>query len=109
LLPGQAVHDHVILLPGIFLLVHDWRKTSLNWIQRFLLATAIAVVLWPWAAAFALVILRPLLSPETFYSKAVFALPLRTTAALPFVVLGLLALKTRHEERGGSAAPFVQT
>jgi hypothetical protein len=47
--------------------------------------------LWPYTAAFSLVVLRPLLNPELFASKAVFVLPLRTAAAFPFVVLGLLA------------------
>ena len=100
LLPGQAVHDHVILLPGIFLLSGRWREMSSSWIQKILLATAAAILLWPWIASAGLIALRPLLSHQQFYSKAVFALPLRTAAAFPFVVLGLLALALR----GASAA-----
>jgi hypothetical protein len=41
-------------------------------------------------------VLRPLLSHRLFYSKAIFALPLRTAAVFPFVVLGLLAVAIRR-------------
>ena len=61
-------------------------------IFRALLVVGVAVLLWPWVAALGLIVLRPFLSPKQFYSEAVFALPLRTAAAFPFVVLGLLAL-----------------
>jgi hypothetical protein len=95
LLPGQAIHDHVILLPGIFLLACRWREMSASWIQKILLAIAAGLLLWPWFASAGLIALRPLLSHQQFYSKAIFALPLRTAAAFPFVVLGLLALALR--------------
>ena len=95
LLPGQAIHDHVILLPGIFLLAYHWREMSSSWIQKMLLATAAGLLLWPWFSSAGLIALHPLLSHQQFYSKAIFALPLRTAAAFPFVVLGLLALALR--------------
>lgn len=118
LLPGQAIHDHVILLPAIFLLVRKntdrsvgFSRTSSistnwlaknwfgkNWIGKTLLAAGIAIVLWPWMSAFSLIALRPLLAHDVFYSKAIFALPLRTAAAFPFVVLGLLTLALRGME-----------
>jgi hypothetical protein len=95
LAPGQAVHDHVILLPAIFLLVSRERLCNAGAIFRWLFAVGVAVVLWPWLAAACLTALRPFLRPEVFYSEAVFALPLRTAAALPFVVIGLLVLAHR--------------
>jgi hypothetical protein len=95
LLPGQAIHDHVILLPGIFLLACRWRELSIGWTRRALFLIGVGILLWPWFAAFALVVLRPLLTHQQFYSKAIFALPLRTAAVFPFVVLGLLALARR--------------
>jgi glycosyl transferase family 87 len=91
LLPGQSVCDHVILLPGIFVLACRRELHFSTRMSRALLAIGIAVLLWPYTAAFSLVVLRPLLNPELFASKAVFVLPLRTAAAFPFVVLGLLA------------------
>jgi hypothetical protein len=95
LAPGQAVHDHVILLPAIFLLVSRERLRNTGAIFRWLFAVGAAVVLWPWVTAACLIGLHPFLRPEVFYSKAVFALPLRTAAALPFVVIGLLVLAHR--------------
>jgi hypothetical protein len=95
LLPGQSVCDHLILLPGIFLLAcrNELHKSSR--IFRALFALGGAVVLWPWLAAAVLIVLHPFLPPEVFYSKALFVLPLRTAAPFPFVVLALLVVAIR--------------
>jgi lysylphosphatidylglycerol synthetase-like protein (DUF2156 family) len=95
ILPGQSVCDHVILLPGIFLLGSAKEPQRRSPIFRALLAIGAGVLLWPWIASAALIALHPFVSPEHFYSKAVFALPLRTAAAFPFVVLGLLTMARR--------------
>jgi hypothetical protein len=90
LLPGQAVYDHVILLPGILLLLqhaHEFWKARR--VPRTLLAVGALVLFWPWAAAFALIMVRPWLATDHF-SNGLLALPLRTAAALPFAVLVLL-------------------
>jgi len=109
LLPGQSVHDHVILLPGIFLLASRQRPQGSSPIFRALLAVGVSLLLWPWASALALIVLRPFLTPELFYSKAIFVLPLRTAAAFPFVVLALLIMalraKSRHSAQLLSASP----
>jgi hypothetical protein len=96
LLPSDGFQDHVVLLPGIFLVSSQWKELSTNWTYRALLATAAAVLLWPWLAAFGLIASRLLLTHQELYSKAVFALPLRTAAVFPFVLLGVLALRLRH-------------
>lgn len=101
LLPGQAVYDHVILLPGILLLARRWRTFSSSPILKGLLATGTILLLWPWFASLTLIVLHPLLTHDQFYSTPVLSLPIRTAAAFPFVVLGLLALAMRrapHEE-----------
>jgi hypothetical protein len=98
LVPGQSVCDHVILLPGIFLLMRERTERPFGWVETILFAAGAALVLWPWVTAFILIVLRPFLSSDVFYSKAVFALPLRTTAAFPFVVLGLLTLALRRTQ-----------
>jgi hypothetical protein len=98
LLPGQAVYDHVILLPGIFFLASRSQPHYSSRIFRALLAIGIAVLLWPWIAALGLIVLRPVLSSELFYSRAVFVLPLRTAVPFPFVVLALLIVKYRARE-----------
>ena len=99
ILPSQGFHDDVILLPGIFLICYRWRELASTWTHKALLVIAAAVLLWPWLAAFALIVLRPLLAAPAFYSKAVFALPLRTAAVLPFVLLAGLALSLRPTRR----------
>jgi hypothetical protein len=99
LLPGQSLCDQVILLPGILLLACRDEVQSLTPVVRALLAIGIVVLLWPYFAAVGLIALRPFLSPELFGSKAVFVLPLRTAAAFPFVVLGLLTLALRGTMR----------
>jgi hypothetical protein len=94
LLPGQSVCDHVILLPGIFLLAR-YRGRDSSRVFRTLIGIGTAVLLWPYVSAFGLIVLRPVLRPEIFSSKAVFVLPLRTAASFPAVVLGLLVLAAR--------------
>lgn len=96
LLPGQAVYDHLILLPAILLLVRD-RSTlrDAGPVPRALLRIGGIVLFWPWIAAFTLIVLRRWIAPATFYSTAVFSLPLRTAASLPFAVLVLLSWTMR--------------
>jgi hypothetical protein len=102
ILPGQAVYDHVILLPGIILLVR-YRRVLLDAgrVLRLLLAIGGLVLFWPWIAAFILIVLRPWIAPATFNSTALFSLPIRTAASLPFAVLGLLASMLRAQGRAG--------
>lgn len=96
ILPGQAIYDHLILLPGILLLVR-YRGYFLDGglVPRTLLLVGALVLFWPWIAAFALILLRPWLALADFNSTAIFALPVRTAAPLPFAVLALLAWTTR--------------
>jgi hypothetical protein len=95
-LPGQAIYDHVILLPGILLLLRFWRELrDAGRVPRTLVTIGALILCWPWVAAFGLITLRPWLAPNTFNSTAVFALPIRTVASLPFAVLALLAYAMR--------------
>jgi hypothetical protein len=96
LLPGQAIYDDVILLPGIFLLIryrHQLRGAGR--IPRALVAIGVLVLFWPWAAAFLLLVMRPLLPSRIFESSAIFSLPIRTAASLPFTILILLVYAMR--------------
>lgn len=91
LLPGQAVYDHLILLPGILMLARYWNEIrSAGPAPRALQSAGVIVLLWPWIAAFGLIVLHPWLAPSTLNSTAILSLPLRTAASLPFVVLALL-------------------
>jgi hypothetical protein len=105
LLPGQAIYDHVILLPGIFLLLRNWRELrAAGPVPRTLVVIGALILFWPWAAACALIALRPLLSVQFFYSTAVFPLPIRTAASLPFAVLALLAYAKKINLAGNQKA-----
>lgn len=96
ILPGQAVYDHLILVPGILLLVRYRNQLrDAGRVSRTLLAIGGLVLFWPWIAAFALILLRPLLAPSIFNSTAIFALPIRSAASLPFAVLALLVWTRR--------------
>jgi Glycosyltransferase family 87 len=95
-LPGQAIYDHLILLPGILLLVrYRSELREAGPVPRALQSAGLLVLLWPWIAAFAVILLHAGLAPATFNSMAILSLPIRTAASLPFVVLALLAWTLR--------------
>ncbi|MGH9497328.1 MAG: hypothetical protein ACRD3B_20190, partial [Candidatus Sulfotelmatobacter sp.] len=103
ILPGQAVYDHLILLPAILLLVRHRRSLMTSRpASRVLLVVGAFVLFWPWIAAFGLLTLRPLLAPATFDATAVFSLPIRTAASLPFATLALLAWLWRTSSASNS-------
>ena len=106
LLPGQAVYDHIILLPGILILARDRHAHGhLRLPTRALRTIGATVFFWPWVAAFAMVLARLFMTPEHFHSLFVLALPIRTAASLPFVVLALLALTARSSTRPFAMSP----
>lgn len=96
ILPGLAIYDHLILLPGILLLFR-YRKflEEAGRIPRIIERLGVLILFWPWITAFALICLRPILSASIFHSTAVLSLPIRTAASLPFVMLALLILMWR--------------
>ena len=104
LLPGHAVYDHLILLPGIFVLATKWRRSPENWAMRAMLITAVGTLVWPWLAAIVLIPIHSLLARREFYSMSILALPLRLAAGLPFIVLALLALAYRSTSRRAKEA-----
>jgi hypothetical protein len=105
LLPGQAIYDHVILIPGILLVFRNSRRLlQAGQVPRALLVAGALVLAWPWISAFVLLILRPWLSPATFYATPVFALPIRTAASLPVAVLALLGWTWRISPERPAAA-----
>jgi hypothetical protein len=92
LLPGQAIYDHIILIPAILLLLRYSRELAkAGRIGRALLVSGSLVLAWPWVSAFVLLVIRPWLSPDTYYAVPIFALPMRTAASLPFAAVILLA------------------
>ncbi len=92
ILPGQAIYDHLNLLPGVLLLVrYRDQLLAAGRVPRILLSIGALILLWPYAAAFALILLSPWLASAIFDSLPVFLLPIRTAASIPFAVLALLA------------------
>jgi hypothetical protein len=99
LLPGHAVYDHLILLPGVLLLGMTWRRLPGNWAMKAMLITALGTLLWPWFASILLIPIHSVLARSEFYSMSILGLPLRMAAGLPFIVLALLALAHRSNSR----------
>jgi hypothetical protein len=93
LLPGQAVYDHILLLPGVLLLLRVEAESVLrNGVGRFTLALTGAAIGWHWIAALAVVAMSLFAGS---LSDAWVLLPIRTAAAIPFAVLACLGLLLR--------------
>ncbi len=91
LLPGHAVYDHVVLLPGVILIVLSWRNFAASRPFRVILAITALAVFWPWISAPIVIALRPML-PHDLFISTVLTLPIRTAASIPFGVCALLGL-----------------
>jgi len=106
LLPGHAVYDHVVLLPGILLIALSWRGfAASSRLFRVLLAVTALAVFWQWIFAPLVIAMRPILSHQLFVSVAL-ALPIRTAGSIPFGVfalLGLMKWREMHTSLPGSA------
>jgi hypothetical protein len=91
--PSFAPYNHVLLLPGVFLIAAAWRDFwSRNWPTRAAFAVSTLVVFWPWLASCGL-LLASLFLPAGSVQQA-WSAPLRHILLIPVVVLGLLALCT---------------
>jgi hypothetical protein len=101
ILPGQAVYDHIVLLPGILIAAWTWRSAAASSRPfRVVLALTALALFWQWIAVFPLLAIKPFLSPETFFSNPVLLLPLRTAASVPLAVSAVLGYLMAHVLRG---------
>ncbi|HUK23093.1 MAG TPA: glycosyltransferase family 87 protein [Terriglobales bacterium] len=101
LLPEHAVYDHLILLPGIMLAMQSRRQiASGSAVSRGVAALAVAVIAWPWLAA-PVVLAMKVAAPAS--AAAILFLPVRTAAAIPFVVLALLFITIRNAQSPAQA------
>lgn len=92
---GDAVYDHVLLLPVILALVEIRQPEGAGtFISSSLGAIAIAAILWPYLSATAVVIWS-FFDPAGAHREFFGLLPLRTTASIPFVLVALLGLRLR--------------
>jgi hypothetical protein len=97
---GNAVYDHVLILPAILLLVSQgrsiWRGSVM---MRVLLGTCVAVFAWQWVCA-SVVVFAEFVWPKLITSGGVLSAPLRTQPSMPFAVLALLALRMVDSFKG---------
>lgn len=103
-LPGQAIYDHTILLPGIFLiLIHRQELSAAGRVSRILLHLGALLLFWPWIMSPVVLILRHWIRSAVSYSS-LLALPIRSAAPLPFAVLALLWWTSRLSGANSAAA-----
>jgi Glycosyltransferase family 87 len=103
LLPGQAVYDHVVLLPGILLTIWKWRPVAAT-SRAFgvvLLAGALALF-WQWIVVVPLLALRYFLSPAQFFSSGLYLVPYHAAASVPLAVAAVLGYLIRAAMRAGT-------
>ena len=92
LLPGHAVYDHIVLLPGVLLIALSWRSVAASsHLFRVLLGATALALFWQWILAPVVIAMRVIVSPDLFIST-VLTLPIRTAGSIPFGVLALLGL-----------------
>jgi hypothetical protein len=99
LLPGHAVYDHVVLLPGILLIALSWRSfAASSHLFRVVLGVTALALFWQWIIAPLVIAMRPIVSGQLFVST-VLTLPIRTAGSIPFGVLALLATMMREVKK----------
>jgi hypothetical protein len=102
LVPGQAVHDHVILLPGVLLIACNWRNISAS--SRplgLVLAAAFLALFWQWALVIPILVARYFLPPAKLLSNSLLLLPFDAATFLPLVlsaILGYMMAKALHRQ-----------
>jgi hypothetical protein len=105
---GNAVYDHIMILPALLLLLSQWRSMSERGVMRILLWTSAAVFAWQPASA-TIVFLINVISPTLIRPATLLSAPLRTQPSMPFAVLALLGLQmvasSRHGVDAGSRRP----
>jgi hypothetical protein len=110
LLPGQAVYDHVILLPGILLTAWTWRRvTASSRAFAIVLSAGALALFWQWMAAIPLLVIRYFLTPAKFFSAGVLLLPFHAAASVPLAVAAVLGYMMRQSMRKKSAPPEKET
>jgi glycosyl transferase family 87 len=110
LLPGQAVYDHVILLPGILLTAWTWRRvTASSRAFAVVLAAGALALFWQWIVAIPLLVVRYFLTPAKFFSAGVLLLPFHAAASVPLGVAAVLGYMMWQAIREKSALAEKET
>jgi hypothetical protein len=107
LLPGHAVYDHIVLLPGVIVIAVYWRGfAASSHLFRVVLGVSALALFWQWILAPVVIATRAILSPQLFLA-IVLTLPIRTAGSIPFGVLALLALMLQKVTRTGYRGPTI--
>jgi hypothetical protein len=107
LLPGHAVYDHVVLLPGVISIAFSWRGfAASSHVFRVVLGMTALALSWQWILAPVVIAIRPIL-PSQLFDSAVLTLPIRTAGSIPFGVFTLLWLMLRQVQQ--KQLPSVET
>jgi hypothetical protein len=89
IIPKASPYNQVFLLPGILLVLQQGRELwSRDWVRRTVAAICGVTLLWPWLAAFALLV-ASVISPAASIQRG-WALPLYTNMAITVAVLAWL-------------------
>jgi hypothetical protein len=107
LLPGHAVYDQVVLLPGVLLIALFWRGfAASSHLFRVVLGVTALALFWQWILAPVVIATRPIISPQLVVST-VLTLPIRTAGSIPFGVLALLGLMMRQVKKQPPAGEII--
>jgi glycosyl transferase family 87 len=91
ILPGQAVHDHVMLLPGIFLIGLTWRRWSATSAAlRVIVAAGGFALFWQWIIGPPLLLIRFLAPSARLFNDELLLLPFHAAASIPLAVSAIL-------------------
>jgi hypothetical protein len=88
-LPGQAVYDHIILLPGILTIAGTWRRVAAS-SRPFAIIFVVGTLtlFWQWIVAMPLLAARLFISPADFNKYGLLVLPFHAAASVPASVAG---------------------
>jgi hypothetical protein len=92
LLPTLAPYNQLLLLPGVLLLLRNWKDMSRS--ARFLIGIAAASLLWPWLAA-AILALVSFFTPA---AQLLWYFPLWTSIMIPILITACLFLMTIRKQ-----------
>ncbi len=101
IVPMVAPYNQLLLLPGIFLLLRQWRALWTNTLFRFASAVAGLAVFWPWLAAVGLAMASAILPAKRV--QQAWAVPLYSSLYIPLLVLGLLCFLVRDLLKPGKS------
>ncbi len=88
-IPMIAPYNQLLLLPGIFLLVRNWRILAASPALRVIALICAGIVCWPWLASAGLALASAGMPAQSL--QRAWPVPLYTSLAIPPAVLVLLA------------------